>query len=169
MHPRLPAVLRWTVPVLVAGAFALALIAEDMQPTADRELMLHWHQRLGLLALVVLLAAIVAERRTARSRKGTSRDLVDRLVEAALAILLLLQPLAGWLLASAEGRLTSVLGWPLPPLLAANPAAVEYVLIWHGLQSAVILLLAALHIRLRAISAMMTIRRPRRRTSRREP
>jgi len=160
MHPRLPAILRWTVPVLVAGAFALALVGEGTQPAAPRELVLYWHERLGLLALVALLAAIVADRRSART---TGRPRVDRLVEAALAILLLLQPLAGWLLASAEGRLASVLGWPLPSLLAPNQSAVDYVLLWHAVQSAVILLLAALHIRLRAISLMLSVR-PHRRT-----
>ena len=90
MRARSARALRWAVPVLMAAAFALDLIGEDMQHAPIRELLLHWHQRLGLLALVVLLTAIVTDRSAADpSKRATPRwyRVLDRSVEVVRAAL----------------------------------------------------------------------------------
>ena len=117
----------WTTIGLVAGSFVLALVGEETSSTHVREQILNWHEWLGLLSLLTLIAALITQWFDKHPRSLPLPHWLPWLrgaVGVFLYILLLLQPLSGWLLASHEGKLASFFGWMLPPL----PHRVEHLL-----------------------------------------
>jgi len=151
MHWRLGRMLFWTAIGLVAAAFVLALVGEKASSTNARELILHWHEWLGLLSLVAIVVALAARQLGKYAGKPPLPNWLPRLrraVRLLLYTLLILQPLSGWLLASHEGKLASFFRWILPPLAAPNSALGHLGYIYHGLGGMLILFIVALSLRL---------------------
>jgi cytochrome b561 len=97
----------WTVSTMSAGGGSVLFMAA-IAP------LLRGHA----IAPVTTFAAIVARCFEPRHLLPMPNWLprIRRSLEVALYVLLLLQPLSGWLLAGHEGRLATLFGWPLPPL-----------------------------------------------------
>ncbi len=155
----------WTTIGLVACSFVLALVGEEASSTQLREQLLDWHEWLGLLSLVYLVAALIAGRFELTPGRSSLPHWLPRLrgaVEVTLYVLLVLQPLSGWLLASHEGQLASL----LPPLVSPGGILADIGYIYHGLGGGLILLIAALSLRLNltayAFSLVASVRRRRR-------
>jgi cytochrome b561 len=169
MHWRIERMLFWTTVAFVAASFTLALVGEDALSPDFRLHVLHWHEWFGLLALATGLAAIVARcfqsqhllpmpHWLPRTRHG---------LEVTLYVLLLLQPLSGWLLAGHEGRLANFFGWPLPPLASPSGDLADYGLVYHGLGGALILVIASLSLRVNLTAFVWGLIPARRRSRRR--
>jgi cytochrome b561 len=157
MRWRPATVLYWTAIGLVATAFALALLGEEMASRHVRDVTLRWHEWLGLLALVVFIAAVIARWVGKLPFIHPMPEWLPWLraaTKAVLYILLIIQPLSGWLLASHEGKLASFFGWSLPPLASPDSRLADYGYFYHGLGGCLILLIAALGFRLN-ISAIV--------------
>jgi cytochrome b561 len=162
----------WTTIGLVAGSFVLALVGEEIPSTRVREQILNWHEWLGLLSLLTLIATLITQW---FDKHPGSLPLPHWLpwlrgaVGVFLYILLLLQPLSGWLLASHEGKLASFFGWMLPPLASPSGTLAHYGYVYHGLGGGLILLIAALNLRINltayVFSLVASVRRRARRTT----
>jgi len=148
-HPA--TVLYWMAIGLVTTAFMLALLGEETPSTYARDAALRSHEWLGLLALLVFVAALIARWLGKLPFLHPMPEWLSSLrasTKAVLYVLLILQPLSGWLLASHEGKLTSFFGWKLPPLAAPDSTLADYGYLYHGLGGVLILLIAALAFRL---------------------
>ena len=165
-------VLYWTAIGLVTAAFILALLGEEAPSAQVRDVTLRWHEWLGLLALAVFIAALIARWLGEHPFVHPMPEWLPWLrgaTKAVLYVLLVLQPLSGWLLASHEGKLTSFFGHNLPPLASPDSRLADYGYFYHGLGGVLILLIAALAFRLN-ISAKMfdAVGRLRRRNNARD-
>jgi cytochrome b561 len=69
-------------------------------------------------------------------------------VDVSLYVLLVIQPISGWLLASHEGKLASFFGWTLPPLASPSNVLADIGYIYHGAGGALIVLIAIFSLRL---------------------
>ena len=139
----------WATVALVSGSFLLALVGEETSSPEIRALLLHWHEWIGLLSLPTVVAAMIARGFERRHLLLMPHWLprVRRSLEIALYVLLVLQSLSGWLLAGHEGKLTSFLGWTLPALSSPSGQLADYGLVYHGLGGVLILLIAAVSLR----------------------
>ena len=100
------ATLFWTTIGLVAGSFVLALVGEEISSTRVREQILNWHEWLGLLSLPTLIATLIAQwldKHPDSSPLPLWLPWLRGAVGVFLYVLLVLQPLSGWLLASHRG------------------------------------------------------------------
>ncbi len=140
----------WATVALVSSSFILALLGEETSSPEIRALLLHWHEWIGLLSLPTVVAAMIARGFERRHLLPMPHWLphVRRSMEITLYVLLVLQPLSGWLLAAHEGKLTSFLGWTLPALASPSGQLADYGLVYHGLGGVLILLIAAVSLRL---------------------
>jgi cytochrome b561 len=151
MRRRLAEGLFWAAIGLVAGSFVLGGVGVEMSPGPRADVVLQWHKAFGLLSLVAWLVAAAA---FIAGGRGVSTPLrrwpapLRVTILTLLCILLILQPMSGWLLASLEGKLASVFGWSLPPLSAPNAPLSTYVLTYHVLGAGLILIIAAWTLRL---------------------
>ena len=166
-------VLLWTTIGLVAGSFVLALAGEEISSPRLSESILNWHEWLGLLSLGTLIATLVLRWIDKHPGRLPLPHWLPRLrgaIEVGLYVLLVLQPLSGWLLASHEGKLASFFGWTLPPLARPSTGIAHYGYVYHGLGGALIVINAALSLRLNltayVLSLVASVQRRRRHVSR---
>ena len=164
-HPA--TVVYWTAIGLVAAAFVLALLGEEMSSTDLRDVTLRWHERLGLLALLIFVTAIVARCAGKIPFVHPMPEWLPWLraaTQGVLYVLIIMQPLSGWLLAGHEGKLASFFGWSLPAIASPDSRLAEYGYVYHGLGGVLIFLIAALSLRLGSLAELfqMVRRRPRR-------
>jgi len=140
--------LHWSMAALIGAAFALAWMREELPKGDLRTAMLDWHQWAGL-AILILLAFRVAERfrKPAPALAGPVwQRLAARAVEGSLYVLMLVQPLLGWLQASLKGRAVSLFGSALPSLAAPDRGLAKQIGGLHETAGWVILALVALHV-----------------------
>ena len=135
-------VLLWTAFGLVACSFLLAVAGEETASTTTKRTLLLWHEWIGLGSLVALDSR--------RSRRLMPKWLprYRAVVDVSLYVLLVIQPISGWLLASHEGKLASFLGWTLPSLAGESNVLADIGYIYHGVGGALIVLIAILSLRL---------------------
>jgi cytochrome b561 len=141
----------WTAIGFVGASFVVGGVGVEMSPGPSAELLLQWHKAFGLLSLVAWLAAVVAFAARGRQMSGPLRRWPAALratILTLLYMLLILQPVSGWFLASLEGRLASIFGLSLPPLAAPSSVLANYVLTYHVLGAGLILIIAAWTLRL---------------------
>jgi cytochrome b561 len=114
--------LHWVVAFLIMGAFPLGLYMHDLPLTPDKLRLYSYHKWLGVT--IALFAAIRLVRRAiagapAISLPGRPWELAAATAaHGLLYVLILLVPVSGWLMSSAEGFQTVWLGvLPLPDLI----------------------------------------------------
>jgi cytochrome b561 len=158
MRWRLERTLFWITVGLVSIALLLAVAGEESSSPTVRTKILQWHEWIGLLSLPSLAAALTArwfDRHHHLLALPHWLPWLRRGLEISLYILLLLQPLSGWLLASDQGKLTSIFSWTLPPLAPPNGHLVDYGYVYHGVGGVLILLIAAISLRVN-LTALVT-------------
>jgi cytochrome b561 len=149
MHGRWAHRLLWFVVALVGAALLLAVTAEEVASVQLRGRVLAWHEWLGLASLPMLIAALVIHWRSRhphRRRVPEWPPYIRQSIRLALYVLLVLQPLSGWLLASHEGTLANL----LPPLVSPDSVLADIGYVYHGVGGLLIVLIAAFGIRLHA-------------------
>lgn len=114
--------LHWIMALLILAMFVLGWTMVSM-PTSPLRLRLYlWHKSTGLLLLALALVRIawrVANRAPAPPAGTTVRE--HRLAQAAhlaLYLLMILMPLAGWVIHSASGFTMRWFGWFRVPAIA---------------------------------------------------
>ncbi len=144
-------VLFWTAIGLVACSFLLAIAGEETASTTTRQTLLFWHEWIGLGSLVALLLAFAVHALDSRPSRRILPKWLPRfraVVDVSLYVLLVIQPISGWLLASHEGKLASFFGWTLPPLASPSNVLAGIGYIYHGAGGALIVLIAIFSLRL---------------------
>jgi cytochrome b561 len=164
----------WTTIGVVMAAFLLALIGEETPSLQVRNYVLYWHEWLGLLSWIMIIVVLMMRFAEPTHRPPLPNWLpgLRRTLTVLFYILLVLQPLSGWLLASHEGKLASFLGWILPPLAHPDSRLAHLGYVYHGIGSALIILIALFSVRLgltaRVFNGVVRIRRRRRTAARSE-
>jgi cytochrome b561 len=89
----------------------------------DRELIKTAHFLLGLSVFVLvwlrILARVVTET-PSRENYGKFQIYLSKFVFFALYALMIVMPLLGWSIVSAEGHIINILGFELPPIIDTN-------------------------------------------------
>jgi cytochrome b561 len=146
MKPWFAEGLFWAAIGFVACSFALGGIGVEISSGPQAELTLRWHKAFGLLSFLATLAAAIGFAYGKGGLSGPFRfwTLSFRTpISALLYVLLIAQPVSGWLLASLQGKLTTVFGLNLPALATSSGLLSEYVLTYHVLAAGLILIIAA--------------------------
>jgi cytochrome b561 len=139
----------WATALLMVLAFSLVWLREDLPKGDLRSAMLVWHQWAGLLILALLLPRLLARWFTGvppLSGLPVWQRTIARLTETGLYLLIVAQPLAGWLMASLKGRPVSLFGMMVPALAAPDRALAKQIEGLHELGGTLILVFVGLHV-----------------------
>ena len=147
---KLTILLHWATVLLFIGVYCSMEFRDIFDKgTAGRELMKSSHYWFGLTILFLLLLRLVARFSqhtpaiTPPQPKWQHKLAIG--VHLALYALMLLMPILGWLLMSAEGKELSYLGLSLPALMAPNELWAERFEDLHELGAKTGYALIALH------------------------
>lgn len=114
--------LHWLMVVLLAAVYGCIELRELYPRGSDvREALKSWHFMLGLSVFVLAAVRLVARAMGQVPRIDPApprwQHLSARIVHMALFALMLLMPLAGWMILSGEGKPIPFFGLHLPPLI----------------------------------------------------
>ena len=141
--------LHWLTLLLIAAAFSLGLILEDMALSPLKLKLYAWHKWIGLLVLALLPLRMMLRYLDPLDRIGELAPWEARLsslVHGLLYLLMFMAPLLGWLHSSASGFSVVWFGvLPLPDLVEKNKAVAEILKELHGGAVYVLVSLVALH------------------------
>lgn len=141
--------LHWLIAALIIANVAIALSAEDM-PRPDAMAWMGWHKAIGLSVLVLSVIRIVWRLVNPMPAPiGDNRR--DRAIAAATQqsfyLLMILVPLAGWLLVSSYGRPVPFFGlFQIPAIPGLVPEYGNFFGSAHGLLAFAMMGLLLLHV-----------------------
>jgi cytochrome b561 len=142
--------LHWFMLLLIAAIYATIELRELFPRGSDpREAMKAWHFMLGLSVLAFLAMRLVARLLGPNPPivppSPRWQRVVAGLAHAALYLFMLVMPLAGWLILSADGEAISFFGLPVPPLVGPDEALAERMEALHELGGTLGYFLIGLH------------------------
>lgn len=142
--------LHWFMLLLLAAIYATIELRELFPRGSDpREAMKAWHFMLGLSVLAFVAVRVVVRLTGPHPPIVPPPPRWQRLLAGAMHVALyafmLLMPIAGWLILSAEGEAISFFGLPLPPLVAPDEALAERMEELHELGGTIGYILIGLH------------------------
>lgn len=150
MRPRALVITHWLTALLLALAVALILVRDQVDGRALRQWLLEGHRHLGLLILLLFFVRAVLRYRLGKWPSASDSSVLVRLAASCthfgLYALLLVQPLLGWALSSAEGRPVHFLGLTLPPLVGSDEDLADRLTEWHENVAWLLLALITLHV-----------------------
>jgi len=142
--------LHWFMLLLLTAVYA-SMEFSDVFPKGSegRNALKSWHYMLGLSAFAVvwvrMLVNLLLTAPGITPAPPRWQTLASTWVHAALYLLMIGMPLAGWLLLSAEGEAVPFFGQPLPALIAENEALAEIIKEVHETGAVVGYVLVGLH------------------------
>lgn len=149
-RPRALVVMHWLTALFLAIAAALILIRDEVDGRSLRLWLLEGHRHFGLFVLLLFLARVAFRFRVGKLPSEGNTSALIRLAAGtthmALYALLLIQPLLGWTLSSAEGKPVHFFGITLPALVASDEDLADTLTVWHQDVAWVLLALITLHI-----------------------
>ena len=125
-YTRTAILLHWLVAVGLIGTFALGYYMEGLPLSPSKLKLYSWHKWAGV-SLFALIAIRLAWRLTHRAPElpegmGAASRLAAHAGHGLLYVLMLVIPVTGWLMSSAQGIPVVWFGvWQLPDLVAKNP------------------------------------------------
>ena len=144
--------LHWLVALLVVGQVALGLWMQSLAPQ-DPTLpgLFPLHDGLGATILVLVLLRLLVRLIVGVPAlpRGTPRwvDSLSHLNHRLLYLVLILQPVIGYLAKSAHGHGLSLFGYySIPPAFAANPVWADWLGEAHEVGAEVLIVLVTLHV-----------------------
>lgn len=141
--------LHWTIAALIICAFTLGWIMTDLEVSPLKLRMFNWHKWVGvtilLLAMIRLLWRLT-HRPPEMLPMPAWQCIAAKTLHAALYVLLLLQPLSGWVYSNAAGYRVVYLGLlPLPNLVAKDKQTADILMERHEFLGWCLLVLVSLH------------------------
>jgi cytochrome b561 len=139
----------WATAVLMVLAFSLVWLREDLPKGDLRTAMMAWHQWAGLLVLLLLLPRLLARwwgTVPAPAGMPSWQRLLARGTETGLYLLMVTQPLIGWLMTNLKGHSVSLFGLTLPALAAPNRGLAKQLGELHEFGGTLILIFVGLHV-----------------------
>jgi len=146
----LPMLLHWVVVVLIIAQVALANVAEDLPDGIEKLAAISRHKSIGVLVLLLALVRIGWKLANPGPRLPAGLPAWQRRGAAAshglLYLLLVLQPLSGWMMSSAKNYPVSFFGaFQLPGLVAPSEGAYEFAHEAHEILGTLLLVTALVH------------------------
>jgi cytochrome b561 len=143
--------LHWGIVVLIVTQFVLAEQAEDATSLLKKAQTLTLHKNIGMtifmLAIIRLLWRLANTLPTPLPQIARWQQRIAEITHWALYVLILLTPLAGWLMSSAKNYSVSYFGWfTFPDLIAPDEGRYENFKTLHAILAFSIFNLALLHI-----------------------
>jgi len=116
--------LHWAIVLLIIPQYFLAEAAEDLEAGLEKLQIMTWHKSLGMLVLMLALVRIVWKFMN-RPHPSPIGVMWQRKAAAAghglLYLLILLQPLTGWIVSSSGNAPVTLFGWfQFPAIVAEN-------------------------------------------------
>lgn len=150
MRPRALVVMHWLTALFIAIAVTLILVRDEVEGRSLRMWLLEGHRHFGLLILLLFFARAALRLRRGQWPPATDTSPLLRFAAGsthfALYVALLVQPLLGWALSSAEGKPVHFFGLTLPSLVASNEDLADTLTDWHQDVAWVLLALITLHV-----------------------
>jgi cytochrome b561 len=144
--------LHWAIVLLILPQYFLADIADELPKGSPRASeLLGLHKSIGLLVFILALVRI-GWKLTHRTNPAPLGEVIWQRKAATaghviLYVLILLQPLSGWAMASASGHSIRFFGWvTFPSLVGKNDALHEVLEAAHKTLFYVLLAVAVLHV-----------------------
>jgi len=125
--------LHWLVLGLIVAVYAAMLLRENFPRGSEiREGLKTWHYMLGLTVLATALLRVALRAFVWKTPPITPLPPLWQMwlagaVHIALYTLMILMPIAGWLILSAEGEPIPLWGLSLPPLVPPDKALAEQI------------------------------------------
>jgi cytochrome b561 len=144
--------LHWAIVLLIVGQWLLAETAEDAgKGTPERASLMGWHMSFGMLVLLLALVRIAWKIVNQGQPAALGQVAWQRNAAAAghglLYLLILLQPLSGWLVVSSGGGAPGFFGWfDFPALGAENHDFHERMETVHKTLFNALVVVAAVHV-----------------------
>lgn len=125
-------VLHWAMLLLITGGYACILLRENFERGSDlREGLKTWHFTIGLTILLLVIIRIAARFLIAKPpitpQPSAWQMLLSNGVHWGLYAFMLVMPLLGWTILSAEGETIPFYGLKLFPLVNPSKALAEQV------------------------------------------
>jgi cytochrome b561 len=142
--------LHWAIVVLIIAQYVIIEAAEELPDGPDKFAGIANHKSIGMLVLGLALVRIAWKLVNGGRPAPVPMPRVQRIAAAAghglLYLLILAQPLTGWLMSSTAGYPTGFFGWFEFPMIAAeNHDAHEFYEEVHEALFAVLATVAVLH------------------------
>lgn len=142
--------LHWLIAALIICAFTLGWIMTDLEVSPLKLRMFNWHKWVGvtiLLLAIVRLLWRLTHKPPAMLPMPAWQRIAAKTLHAVLYVLLLLQPLSGWVYSNAAGYQVVYLGLvPLPNLVAKDKATADVLMERHEFLGWCLLVVVSLHI-----------------------
>ncbi len=124
--------LHWLMLLLLIAVYACIELRVFYPKGSDiREALKTWHYMLGLSVFVLawfrLLFYLIGSFPQIEPELPTWQKLTSGLVKIMLYVLMIMMPLAGWLMLSAEGKFIPFFGLQIPALIDENKAVAELI------------------------------------------
>jgi cytochrome b561 len=142
--------LHWSIVILIVAQYVIIEAAEELPDGPEKFAGIANHKSIGMLilglALVRILWKLVNGSRPAPVPMPRAQRIAAAAGHGLLYVLILLQPLTGWIMSSTGGYPTSFFGWFEFPMLAAeNHDAHEFYEEVHEAVFAVLTTVALVH------------------------
>jgi cytochrome b561 len=142
--------LHWAIVLLIIPQYFLVESAENFAGTARELQIMTWHKSLGMLVLMLALVRI-AWRLVNRPHPSPLDAVWQRKAAAAghglLYLLILLQPLTGWIVASSGDAPVTLFSWfQFPAIVGVNHDLHEAFEEVHEILFSALLVVAAVHV-----------------------
>jgi len=139
----------WLVAVMIIGLLALGLIMVEL-PKPDKYAFYGWHKAFGIivLALVVLRLGWRLKQKPPALPSTTPvwQAIASHVTHWALYTMMLVMPLAGWVMSSAGGHPVSVFGISIPAIVGEDKELGKLAHDVHQVGAWIFIALIALHI-----------------------
>jgi len=149
-YPARSRLLHWSMAILIISMLLVGLsMVESLavwQPVA-----LDLHKSFGFLLLVMVIVRLINKYLTPRPRLPKKlpayQVLAAKITHVALYAAMLLMPLSGWLMQSADGRTITVFNtFNLPHLIDANIKAYAFFREFHGYMAWLLIIMIVMHV-----------------------
>ncbi|RUL70932.1 cytochrome b [Dyella choica] len=142
--------LHWLTVLCLLGAATAILVRDEVATRAARQWLLEIHRHFGLVVLALFFIRAAVRIRIGKLPPVGKTTVATRVaagtVHFALYVVLLVQPLLGWVLSSAEGKPVHLFGLTLPSLVTADEDLADTLQQWHLGVACLLLGLVAMHV-----------------------
>jgi cytochrome b561 len=142
--------LHWAIVLLIVPQYFLAEAADELPNGIEKLQLITWHKSLGMLVLLLALVRIgwkLANRGLPRPVGAPWQRKVAAAGHGLLYLLILAQPVSGWLMSSAANYPVTLFGWfQFPALIGEDHELHEALEEVHELLFTLVLVVVAVHI-----------------------
>jgi cytochrome b561 len=143
--------LHWAIVVLIIAQYVVIEAAEDLPRGLEKLELVSRHKSVGMLVLLLALARILWKLASRGQPGPVPMPRGQRIAAAAghgmLYLLILAQPITGWMMSSAANYPVTLFGWfQFPALLAPSESVHEALEETHEVLFTVLVVVAVIHV-----------------------